>query len=53
MGRKSRTDDCLEAIDYEEFFKLHVFGSNAPAIHLYHHLGFEIAGINMYKVISK
>lgn len=25
MGRKSRTDDCLEAIDYEEFFKLHVY----------------------------
>ena len=36
-----------------EFFKLHVFGSNEPAIHLYNHLGFEIAGINMYKVISK
>jgi ribosomal protein S18 acetylase RimI-like enzyme len=36
-----------------EFFKLHVFGSNEPAIHLYNNLGFEIAGINMYKVISK
>ena len=35
-----------------EFFKLHVFGSNEPAIRLYNYLGFEIAGINMYKMIS-
>lgn len=35
------------------FFKLHVFGSNAPAIHLYEQLGFHVAGINMYKPLHK
>lgn len=33
------------------YFKLHVFGTNYKAIKLYETLGFEVAGINMYKEI--
>lgn len=35
------------------FFKLHVFGNNEHAINLYNNLGFQVAGINMYKEIKK
>ncbi|WP_391207301.1 GNAT family N-acetyltransferase [Psychrobacillus sp. L4] len=31
------------------YFKLHVFGTNEKAIKLYKTIGFEVAGINMYK----
>ncbi|WP_299515240.1 N-acetyltransferase [uncultured Rummeliibacillus sp.] len=34
-----------------QYFKLHVFGTNVKAIKLYETLGFEVAGINMYKEI--
>lgn len=34
------------------YFKLHVFGSNTGARKLYEELGFEIAGINMIKMIN-
>ncbi len=34
------------------YFKLHVYGSNAGARKLYEELGFEIAGINMFKSIN-
>lgn len=34
-----------------QYFKLHVFGTNVKAIKLYETLGFEVAGINMYKKI--
>lgn len=35
------------------YFKLHVFGSNTGARKLYEELGFEVAGINMLKPLSK
>lgn len=35
------------------YFKLHVFGRNTGARRLYEELGFEIAGINMLKPLSK
>lgn len=35
------------------YFKLHVFGSNTGARKLYEELGFEIAGINMLKPLTK
>lgn len=35
------------------YFKLHVFGSNTGARRLYEELGFEIAGINMLKPLSR
>ncbi|MFD1738673.1 GNAT family N-acetyltransferase [Bacillus salitolerans] len=34
------------------FFKLHVFGSNTGARKLYENLGFEIAGVNMLKLLE-
>lgn len=34
-----------------QYFKLHVFGTNVKAVKLYEALGFEVAGINMYKKI--
>ncbi|ETT81439.1 GNAT family N-acetyltransferase [Viridibacillus sp. FSL R5-0477] len=33
------------------YFKLHVFGTNRKAIKLYETIGFQIAGINMYKTL--
>lgn len=44
-------EDIEEYLSKNEilFFKLHVFGTNHKAIKLYETLGFQIAGINMYK----
>jgi ribosomal protein S18 acetylase RimI-like enzyme len=38
---------CKEII----YFKLHVFGTNEKAIKLYETIGFEVAGINMFKLL--
>jgi len=50
-----RIDDRKEDLIKKEiyYFKLHVFGSNTGARKLYEELGFEIAGINMLKPLSK
>ena len=54
IGKKVMTEleSLLSARDIA-FFRLHVFGNNEHAIHLYNQLGFHIAGINMYKEITK
>lgn len=46
-------NDIQEYLSCKEiqYFKLHVFGTNVKAIKLYETLGFEVAGINMYKKI--
>ena len=54
LGKETMTE--LESLLMSReilFFKLHVFGSNEQAIQLYHHLGFQIAGINMYKELGQ
>ena len=54
IGKKVMAElESLLAIREIVFFRLHVFGNNAHAINLYNKLGFHVAGINMYKEITK
>ena len=54
IGKKVMTElEALLSIRDIKYFKLHVFGNNSHAINLYNQLGFQIAGINMYKEIVK
>lgn len=55
-GFGTETMNCIENFLIQKeiyYFKLHVFGSNTGARKLYEELGFEIAGINMLKPLSK
>ena len=54
IGKKVMTEiESLIAVSKIAFLKLHVFGNNEHAINLYNNLGFQVAGINMYKEIDK
>lgn len=54
IGKKVMTElESLLAVRKIAFFRLHVFGKNEHAINLYNNLGFQVAGINMYKEIDK
>ena len=54
IGKKVMTElESLLSIRKIVFFRLHVFGNNVHAINLYNNLGFQVAGINMYKEIAK
>ncbi|MCM3721528.1 GNAT family N-acetyltransferase [Solibacillus isronensis] len=54
IGKKVMTElESLLAVRKIAFFKLHVFGNNEHALNLYNNLGFQVAGINMYKEIDK
>lgn len=54
LGKKVMTElESLLAVRNIAFFRLHVFGNNEHAINLYNNLGFQVAGINMYKEIDK
>lgn len=54
IGKKVMTElESLLAVRKIAFFRLHVFGNNEHAINLYNNLGFQVAGINMYKEIDK
>src|SRR5690606_23500359 len=54
IGKKVMTEiESLLAVRKIAFLKLHVFGNNEHAINLYNNLGFQVAGINMYKEIGK
>ena len=54
IGKKVMTElELLLSHRKISYFKLHVFGNNVHAINLYSNLGFNIAGINMYKELTK
>jgi len=55
-GYGTKTMNLIEVMLVQKeivYFKLHVFGSNTGARKLYEELGFEVAGINMLKPLSK